>query len=381
MLGVLLWLSHNPFSFLVSLGISTLNWGGSTEISNGDQNASNSSQYSKTTVRRLGANKWSQEGEPLCTHEACSSSMSMFANCCAHNWMFQVAGCNSCSTAGCNNINSTQPRLPHTSKLVPVRGDGCDYQCCQGDPGGSWSEDDEFVQTNLIRFYFTAAVTVLATLYAISVFQTVKKQPPFPDAALIPHDLKIDMTSSFTFKFCAWYQDPSICIYIWCCDCVGAAENHATVGTANFWYLFGWFVFANAVGHVVAAVFEIMIQNNLDIENYVRGLALALVMAKKRQALRGRLGQGDTRNNALFGDFVAWFCCFCCAGIQEYRQVQAIMERNAAVVGASVQVQSQNMMPPTVVGAPAGGEPVVGQPVTKVHPIDNQIDVVGTPVR
>jgi Cys-rich protein (TIGR01571 family) len=262
------------------------------------------------------------------------------------------------------------------------------YYCCDGDPGETWSHDNEWFVANLLRFYLTGIWVALTLLTAVSVlFKRVKKAPPFPDAAMLPNHLSMLEGEDFGFKLCDCCTDCSSCCFVTWCDPVSTAEIHATAGTANFWHIYFWCVFACVFGAVVAAAAEIEARANIDIENYVRGLLLAVVMARKRQALRARLGQGETARKKCVEDFFVWWCCFCCAGIQEYRHVQAALPYAKVVpVGPPVQVQNNYVMPVTVVGAPVlgatvnGGATIVGQVVSKTQETKEVVAVVGTPV-
>eukprot|EP00746_Dinoflagellata_sp_MGD_P049770 gnl/MRDRNA2_/MRDRNA2_224059_c0_seq1.p1 gnl/MRDRNA2_/MRDRNA2_224059_c0~~gnl/MRDRNA2_/MRDRNA2_224059_c0_seq1.p1 ORF type:complete len:371 (-),score=53.00 gnl/MRDRNA2_/MRDRNA2_224059_c0_seq1:217-1329(-) len=344
MLGLLLWLSHSPYFFLISLGISAWDWEGSTALSNGDQNDGNSIIYPTRRMRRLGDGcaAWCYEDheeheEHVRSRDAC-----------------EMEDCKICDQCTINTQQQECIRHP----LLGLDGS------CTDQSGDTWSDDNPSFRLNRNRFYFIAAWIALQVLTGPYIYFTdVKKRPQLPDAAELPSNLRIGPDSKFAFEFCHCFSNPQICLYVLCCDPVTSAEVHATAGTGSFWYVFSWVLFAAVVGHMLAAVAEIETRSNVDIEYYVRGLLLAVMMGRKRQALRGRLGQAEnSRKNALIGDFCAWFLCACCAGIQEYRHMEACVQDPASVapVGAPVQVQAATDGAPATIGVT-----VVGKPVTQ----------------
>mmetsp|Transcript_28415 Transcript_28415/g.51673 ORF Transcript_28415/g.51673 Transcript_28415/m.51673 type:complete len:283 (+) Transcript_28415:79-927(+) len=144
-------------------------------------------------------------------------------------------------------------------------------------------------------------------------------------------------------------NDGSYCLLGLCCLAPRAADTASTVGVEPFWRVVLVIAFCDSM---VAFSGLLPVLGNYVLGYLVFGAIRALFMASIRARVRGALGRDP---NCNFCDFVLWYCCACCATIQEAKEVDA--ETRTKVIPCCCQLEPVDAaVNPTVMT-------VVGQPV------------------
>lgn len=212
-------------------------------------------------------------------------------------------------------------------------------------------------------------ISVLVFLGFSAVYKprVTDKRPAQPDQLGIPS------LPPFKHGLCGCFEDMDQCMHGCCCPYTRAADSLHAVGAWNFWEAFCALV-ALYVTYELLALISVMFVGNTIFGQLLGGVLFGLVFGRKRGELRRRSG-GEAD---FVSDCVTWWCCACCAIVQEARQVD---ENQGVRVNCCCQLTLLQPIPvveATVVGPPVmrGKDAVaVGQPTIAVA------TVIGTPVQ
>lgn len=185
----------------------------------------------------------------------------------------------------------------------------------------------------------------------------------------------------FHFGLCGCCEDTNVCLHSWCCLLCRAGDTHTAAGVGDFWSVIFLYYGLQIVGSVVGAIIGLPPLGRL-----LGSLGYAHLMAKKRQALRQRLGLAQAGGCE---DLLAWWCCTPCVVAQEAREVDQaagvdvrccctlVPRHTLPLVGPSVASMNQPMMlqAPVPVPVPAAATPMM---TTTAMPIQFQ-PAVGQP--
>jgi len=131
--------------------------------------------------------------------------------------------------------------------------------------------------------------------------------------------------ADFKYNICGCCDDRSQCLHALCCADLRIADTYSTTGLNGYWQMvliiLAYFEITQLCGAILG---YILAQNETpgadnasSIVHYIFGALFAIYMG----SLRGKLRQlyGGEPNCAM--DWVIWWCCSCCAVVQEARQL------------------------------------------------------------
>jgi len=143
-------------------------------------------------------------------------------------------------------------------------------------------------------------------------YSSTKQFPPAEEPGM--QKLKEDQ---FTFPLFSCFGDPQICCFTCCCWPIRWADTMRMAGLMSFW---------------VALFLFLGLEIITVINSTVGTFLLVLVTVYYRQKLRA-LFSFDQSFGVILGDCCAYFCCMCCAMIQEARQLEVAYQTKHPAVG------------------------------------------------
>lgn len=168
-------------------------------------------------------------------------------------------------------------------------------------------------------------------------------------------------------------EDMDQCMHGWCCPYTRAADTMHAAGVWTFWEAFNSLILLFVTYEILALMSAGFLGNSAP-GMLVGGMLFGYVFGKKRGELRVKSGAKAD----FLSDFATWWCCACCAIVQEARHID---ENQAVRVNCCCQLAL--LLPVTeaaVVGPPvmSGKALTEGQPTVGVA--SSVPTVIGTPV-
>jgi len=189
-----------------------------------------------------------------------------------------------------------------------------------------------FVAGNLVflvgNFFIFLALESLAACCVKA--RVTTKKPPLESIALatVPQDLRL--TKGFKYDICDWGHDCDYCLYGFCCWPQLVADLQHGVGNISFWPglgmalfpIVGMYVFSILVA--VALPPEVAAVIYATAANYDLVYVFEALIAIKLATFRGNIKRKLGGRPDFCTDCLCWWCCACCAAIQESRQIDEV---------------------------------------------------------
>lgn len=205
---------------------------------------------------------------------------------------------------------------------------------CNINDVGHWNGTCTLYAVSAGFVFFGALLPIIvAVVYKRKV--TNKRKPFQTVQATVPH---LQTKSGFRFGLFDCFEDCNACLHGFCCSYVRVADTHSTAGVMAFWLV----IFTPLIVTLCVAVIEVIAQllGTTGANNYsgLVSVLVAVIFGGKRVELRKKMGHAEVGCSEAMLDVLTWWCCGCCATIQEARSVDAVQGEEVRCCCALTQV-------------------------------------------
>lgn len=175
-----------------------------------------------------------------------------------------------------------------------------------------------------IGFFVAVGVALLLPIIIAVVYKKKVTDNRKPLEAVDNIAPQLQARNGFKFGLFDCFGDSSACLHGFFCGSVRIADTYSTGGVMQFWLVIFTPLIASLGVAVIAIIAQLIGSTGSNDYTYLVSVCIALIFARCRGQLRQRLGGVEAKFQDTFIDVLTWWCCGCCAIIQEARSVDAV---------------------------------------------------------